>query len=147
LILSGRGKGFNQVLQSGKLLESGYGLLGKLPERRGVPEARTVDSRVESGIKIGKLILDLNGLEPVPAYFLKSAGAEGRLPLVVYNHSHGGFYDVGKEEVLRSAPYLPKRSYGEAMTAEGYAVLCIDRDGGDAAGGARFSAEMAVRKP
>ncbi|AGA56485.1 dienelactone hydrolase-like enzyme [Thermobacillus composti KWC4] len=106
--------------------EALYALLGKLPERRGVPEARTVDSSVEGGIKIEKLILDLNGLEPVPAYFLKPAGAEGRLPLVIYNHSHGGYYDVGKEEVLRSAPYLLKPAYGEALTAEGYAVLCID---------------------
>jgi Dienelactone hydrolase and related enzymes len=103
-----------------------FGLLGELPGRSGVPRAETVELRVEGGVSIEKLILDLNGLEPVPAYFLKPAGAEGRLPLVVYNHSHGGFYDVGKEEVLRSASYLQKPSYGEALTAEGWAVLCID---------------------
>jgi len=103
-----------------------YGMLGKLPERLGLPAARTVESLVEGGIEIEKLLLDLNGLEPVPAYFLKPAGAAGRLPLVVYNHSHGGYYDVGKEEVLRSAPYLPQPAYGHALTAEGYAVLCID---------------------
>lgn len=102
------------------------GLLGKLPDRLREPAARTVGKRVEGGMEIEKLILDLNGLEPVPACFLKPAGAAGRLPLVIYNHSHGGLYDVGKEEVLRSAPYLLGRSYGEELTAEGYAVLCID---------------------
>lgn len=103
-----------------------YGLLGRLPERKGVPEAKTVSRRVEDGIEIETLVLELNGLEPVPAYFLKPADAEGRLPLVVYNHSHGGFYDVGKEEVLRPAPYLQQPAYGKALTAAGYAVLCID---------------------
>jgi dienelactone hydrolase len=103
-----------------------YGLLGKLPGRFGVPGAKTVSLNVADGIVTEKLVLDLNGLEPVPAYFLKPAGAEGRLPLVVYNHSHGGFYDVGKEEALRGAPYLARPSWGEALTAEGYAVLCID---------------------
>jgi len=103
-----------------------YALLGKLPDRFGAPQARTIESRTEGGIVIEKLLLDLNGLEPVPAYFLKPAGVAGRLPLVVYNHSHGGFYDVGKEEALRSPPYLAKPSYGEALTADGCAVLCID---------------------
>ena len=109
-----------------KRRESLYGLLGKLPDRLGEPPARTVESRIEGGMAIEKLVLDLNGLEPVPAYFLKPAGATGRMPLVVYNHSHGGFYDVGKEEVLRSAPCQRMPGYGEALTAEGYAVLCID---------------------
>jgi len=103
-----------------------YGLLGKLPDRLGVPGARTVSATVSGGVRIEKLALNLNGIEPVPAYFLKPAGAKGRLPLVVYNHSHGGFYDVGKEEVLCAAPYLSQPSYGKALTAEGCAVLCID---------------------
>ena len=109
-----------------KRREDLYGLLGKLPDRLGEPEARTVETRIEGGVAVEKLVLELNGLEPVPAYFLKPAGAAGRLPLVVFNHSHGGFYGVGKEEALRSAPCLRQPAYGEALTAEGYAVLCID---------------------
>lgn len=109
------------------LREKLYGLLGRLPGRD-----RTItvlDRRVEerANAVLEKLLLDLNGLEPVPAYFLKPRQADGRkTPLILYHHSHGRRYKVGKDELLEGAPYLQRPAYGEALTALGYSVLAID---------------------
>lgn len=101
-----------------------YGLLGELPERgRGVSGKKVGEERRDWGV-VEKWVLDLNGVEGVPAYFLKPAG-EGPFPVVVYCHSHGGRYHVGKEEVLVGAPYA-YRPWGEELVRAGYAVLAID---------------------
>jgi dienelactone hydrolase len=103
-----------------------YRLLGKLPAREGAVQAELL-SRTELAYgQLEKLSLTLNDEEPVPAYYIKPHGAEGKLPLVIYNHSHGGYYKVGKDEVLQGAPYLQQPPYAEALCRAGYAVLCID---------------------
>jgi len=103
-----------------------YGLLGKLPAREGAVQAEAVSvTELPYGV-VEKLRLTLNDEEVVPAYFIKPRGASGKLPLIVYNHSHGGFYPVGKDEVLKGAPYQVQPPYAEALCAEGYAVLAID---------------------
>jgi len=64
-----------------------------------------------------KLVLDLNGIEPVPAYFVRPRDRKGRLPVVLYNHAHGGNYELGKDELwgmmvydsLRALDYLASR--------------------------------------
>lgn len=71
-------------------------------------------------------LLDLNGIERVPAYFIKPSVSTDPLPVIVYNHSHGGNYTIGKNEVLKSSPYLQQTSFAEELTAMGYAVLAID---------------------
>lgn len=106
-----------------------YELLGRLPDRNrtiGVEQLH-IEERQEGILE--KLVLDLNGEEPVPAYYLRPRRKDGPFPVILYNHSHGGFYDVGKEELFRGAPYLQKPSYGEALTDAGYAVLAIDHWG------------------
>jgi dienelactone hydrolase len=75
---------------------------------------------------IQTLLLDLNGLEPVPAYFVKPAGSGGRLPTVLFNHSHGGQYDVGKREFLGGREYMTTPPYAQDLVWRGYAALCID---------------------
>lgn len=112
----------NQVQQRERLLE----LLGDLPLRDTHLRAESVSQKTERGMVIEKLELHLNGIDPVPAYFIKPEHAEGRLPLVLYNHSHGGFYDVGKEEVRQPAPYQVAEPYADALCRQGYAVLSID---------------------
>jgi hypothetical protein len=102
-------------------------LLGEIPERTDARvAARLIGTDECEGYTLEKLTLDLNGIEPVPAYFVKPKGAKGRLPVVLYNHSHGGNYQNGKDELVAGAGYLKKPSYAEALAAEGYAVLCID---------------------
>jgi len=104
-------------------------LLGDLPDWRRPVRALARDGEQREGFVLEKLVLDLNGLEPVPAVYLRPADAEGPLPAVLFNHSHGGFYDVGKDELLQGAPYLQQPPYAGVLTGMGYAVLCIDQWG------------------
>jgi len=89
---------------------------------------RVISRRVEtqSRVSIEHLTLDLNGVDPVPALFIKPKNARGKLPVILFQHSHGGRYAVGKTEVLASAPYMQKRSYARDLVAAGFAVLAID---------------------
>jgi pimeloyl-ACP methyl ester carboxylesterase len=77
---------------------------------------------------IERLVLDLNGVDPVPAYFLKPLEVEAgaRLPVVLYNHASGGDMVLGKDELLNGRAALKNPPYAEALVARGYAVLCID---------------------
>jgi len=62
----------------------------------------------------------------VPAYFAKPKKVDGRVPAILYNHAHGGNYEMGKEEFLSSRGALQKPAYAEVLTRMGYCALCID---------------------
>jgi len=101
-----------------------YNLLGDLPPRNRPVAAKLLARERRGGYILEKLVLDLNGLEPVPAYFVKPANLRGPAPAVMYNHYHGGKYKLGKDELLTPKRGLP--SYAETLTAMGYCALCID---------------------
>lgn len=103
-----------------------YGLLGKLPSRDYPVFVDTIRVEERDGYRLETLRLDLNSVEPVPAYFARPLGAEGPLPVVLFNHSHGGDYAGGKEEMVTGKSYLQNPPYAEALTGAGYAALCID---------------------
>jgi dienelactone hydrolase len=103
-----------------------YRLLGDLPPRERTVSARTVAVREQPGFLIEELILDLNGIEAAPAYFLTPKGVQGRVPAILYNHYHAGRYDLGKAELLLAKPEAGLPSYAESLTAAGYCVLCVD---------------------
>ncbi|OAS17889.1 dienelactone hydrolase family protein [Paenibacillus oryzisoli] len=102
------------------------GLLGKLPPRTEPIQAHKLQEQEHSSYMLEKLVLELNDREPVPAYFLRSKLAGSRSPVILYNHSHGGRYAVGKEELLSPAPYMYEESYADNLTQMGFSVLCID---------------------
>jgi dienelactone hydrolase len=101
-------------------------LLGDLPDRSRPVGARPIAEEARDGYRLEKLLLDLNGVEPVPAYFVRPRAAAGRLPVVLFNHSHGGNYVLGKDELLAGREYLQAPPYAEALTERGYAALAID---------------------
>lgn len=102
-----------------------YGLLGDLPPRDRPITVETLGTEQRDGYVVEKLRLDLNGSQPVPAYFVRPAHASGRIPVVLYNHSHGGKYALGKDELFKgSAPYLTP--YADDLLKRGWAVLAID---------------------
>lgn len=103
-----------------------YDLLGDLPPRERPIRAETISIEDRGTFTLEKLVLDLNGIEPVPAYFVKPAGLRAPAPAILYNHYHGGKYKLGKDELLlaKSASGMP--SYAEALTNLGYSVLCLD---------------------
>ena len=103
-----------------------YGLLGKLPPRDRKVSAQLLTTEDRGTFTLEKLVLDLNGQEPVPAYFAAPKGASGKRPTVLFNHSHGGGYTIGKAEFVDGREYLAKPSYAEFLTSLGYNALCID---------------------
>jgi pimeloyl-ACP methyl ester carboxylesterase len=107
-----------------------YGLLGKLPPRNRKVSAQLVSTEDRGTYTLEKLVLDLNGEEPAPAYFAKpnvaTVRAPERRPTVMFNHSHGGGYQIGKTEFLEGREYMSKPPYAEFLTSLGYNALCFD---------------------
>jgi len=70
-------------------------------------------------------VLDVNGFEPVPAYFVRPKQVRDKIPAILFNHWHAGEYKLGKDELLRPKPgNVP--AYAEDLTAHGYCALCLD---------------------
>jgi len=109
-----------------KRREELYGLLGKLPPRNRKVGVQLVSTEDRGSYTLEKLILDLNGEEAAPAYFAKPKGATGKLPTVLFNHSHGGGYQIGKTEFIEGREYMSKPPYAEFLTSLGFNALCFD---------------------
>ncbi len=103
-----------------------YALLGDLPDRDRPLSAEVVKVEERDGYILETLVLDLNRIEPVPAYLALPQEAAGPLPAVLFNHAHGGRYDIGKEEFVAGRGALQSPPYAKALTEAGYASLCID---------------------
>jgi pimeloyl-ACP methyl ester carboxylesterase len=103
-----------------------YRLLGDLPDRtRPIGGTqRGVESR--DGYLLETWDLDLNGLETVPAYLARPRTLAGRAPAVLFNHSHGGGYTIGKKEFVEGRSYLQPVPYAKVLTDMGCVALCID---------------------
>jgi Acetyl xylan esterase (AXE1) len=103
-----------------------YGLMGRLPPRDRAVSAQILSTEDRGTYTLEKLVLDLNGEEPAPAYFARPKGASGKLPTVLFNHSHGGGYQIGKTEFIEGREYMGKPPYAEFLTSLGYNALCFD---------------------
>lgn len=101
-------------------------LLGDLPDRSRPLSVEVLEQTSRGSFRLEKLVLDLNGIEKVPAYFVKPARSKGRLPAVLFCHSHGGNYTLGKDELLQGNDYMAKPAYAQELASRGYAALCID---------------------
>ena len=101
-------------------------LLGDLPPLERPISAQLVKQEERDSYRLETLLLDLNGVEAVPAYFIKPTGCDGKLPVVLYNHAHGGDFELGKDEVLQGRAELQGPPYGVPLLERGYAVLCLD---------------------
>jgi hypothetical protein len=103
-----------------------YTLLGDLPDRRRPIAGRKRQEEERDGYVLETWELDLNGIEPVPAYLARPRELKARVPAVVFNHSHGGGYKIGKLEFVDGRSYLQPVPYAKALTDLGYIGLCID---------------------
>ena len=108
-----------------KTRENLYSLLGELPERDLPITACTMAIDENDSFFTEHLVLSLNGLEDVPAFFTRPKKA-GPYPAMLFSHSHGGRYHMGKNELLSPAPYGYPVSYAKAMAERGIACLAID---------------------
>jgi hypothetical protein len=101
-----------------------WGLLGDLPQPR-TPTAKLLKTTRHDGYTLEHLELDLNGVEPVPAYLLLPEKREPRAPGLLYIHAHGGNYPLGKEELLKGhGQYI--KAYAPVCAAKGLVTLAID---------------------
>ncbi len=103
-----------------------YQLLGRLPDRHRPISVKLVSREETEEMVVEKLLLDLNGQEEVPAYFTRPKNKAGKLPVVLFNHSHFGQYQVGKNEYLRGRKEMQDPPFALALARAGYAGLCLD---------------------
>lgn len=103
-----------------------YDLLGDLPDRARPISAETVLAEEREEYILEKLVLDLNGMELVPAYFVRPKDQSAPGPAILYNHAHGGDYLLGKDELLRGRGGLQDPPYAVELTRRGYSALCLD---------------------
>lgn len=103
-----------------------YSVLGKLPERHRPMSVKLISREETDEMITEKLLFDFNGFELVPAYFTKPKNSKGKIPVILFNHSHFGQYEVGKEEFVKGRKEMQKPPYAVALARAGYAGLCID---------------------
>ncbi len=103
-----------------------YGLLGNLPDRTRPISGKKRNQEERDGYILETWDLDLNGIETVPAYFARPRTLSGRVPGVLFDHSHGGGYKIGKQEFIEGRSYLQPKPYAKELTEMGYVALCID---------------------
>lgn len=65
------------------------------------------------------------GEEDVRGILTRPAEMSGRLPAILYGHSHGGGYTIGARELLDGREYLVD-PLGPLFARAGYVTLCID---------------------
>ena len=103
-----------------------YALLGDLPPRDRAISATLIAREERDAYILETLVLDLNGIEPVPAFWIAPKQSRGRIPTILYHHAHGGDYEIGKRELLAGRKSLQTPAYADALASAGYAALCID---------------------
>ena len=104
-----------------------YGLLGKLPDRKRPISGKRRAEQERDGYVLETWDLDLNGIETVPAYLARPKNVSGRVPAILFDHSHGGGYKIGKQEFIEGRSYLQPKPYAQELTELGYIALCIDQ--------------------
>jgi hypothetical protein len=101
-----------------------WGLLGDLPWKHRPGPARVVNKEEHDGYTLERLVLDLNGVEPVPAILLIPHKRATKAPGLLYIHWHGGMYDLGKEQLLKGVDAQP--AYAPVCVEKGLVTLAID---------------------
>jgi len=101
-----------------------WALLGDLPWQHTPGPPKVVKIEKHDGYTLDRLVLDLNGLEPVPALLLIPDKLQKPAPGLLYIHWHGGMYDLGKEQLLIGADAQP--AYAPACAERGLVTLAID---------------------
>ena len=103
-----------------------YALLGDLPDRQRPIGGKKRSEEERDGYILETWDLDLNGIEIVPAFLARPRGLTGQAPAIVFDHSHGGGYTIGKKEFVEGRSYLQPVPYAKVLTDLGYVGLAID---------------------
>ena len=98
--------------------------MGDLPWNHRPGEPRVVSKEEHDTYTLERLVLDLNGVEAVPAILLVPKKRKEKAPGLLYIHWHGGMYDLGKEQLLRGVDAQP--AYAPVVAEKGIVTLAID---------------------
>jgi dienelactone hydrolase len=101
-----------------------WGLLGDLPWDHQPAPPTLVRKEKHDGYTLERLVLDLNGLQPVPALLLIPDRRKPRAPGLLFIHWHAGMYDLGKEQLLTGTKVQP--AYAPVCAEKGLVTLAID---------------------
>ena len=101
-----------------------WALLGDLPWEHRPGPAKLVSKEEHEDYTLERLVLDLNGVEPVPALLLIPRKRQTPAPGLLYIHWHGGMYDLGKEMLLNGVEVAP--AYAPVCAQKGLVTLAID---------------------
>jgi dienelactone hydrolase len=101
-----------------------WGLLGDLPWQHQPAPPRVVRTEKRDNYTLQRLVLDLNGVEPVPALLLIPDKRQHPAPGLLFIHWHAGMYGLGKEELLQGVSVQP--AYAPVCAEKGLVTLAID---------------------
>jgi hypothetical protein len=117
---SSRGFAANQMRRRKEL----WGLLGALPWQHRPAPPKLVKTEKHDGYTLERMVLDLNGEEPVPALLLIPDKRQTPAPGMLYIHWHAGMYGLGKEQLLKGVEAQP--AYAPVCAEKGIVTLAID---------------------
>ncbi len=101
-----------------------WGLLGDLPWQHQPAPPKLIRTEKHEGYTLQRLVLDLNGVEPVPALLLIPDRRQHPAPGLLFMHWHAGMYDLGKEQLLQGVSVQP--AYAPVCAEKGLVTLAID---------------------
>lgn len=101
-----------------------WSLLGDLPWQHRPAPPKLIKTEKHDGYTLERLVLDLNGEEPVPALLLIPDKRQPRAPGLLFIHWHAGMYNLGKEQLLRGVEAQP--AYAPVLAEKGIVTLAID---------------------
>ncbi len=101
-----------------------WSLLGDLPWQHQPAAPRLLKVEQHDGYTLERLVLDLNGVEEVPALLLIPEKRQTPAPGMLFIHWHGGMYDLGKEQLLTGVEVQP--AYAPVLAEKGIVTLAID---------------------
>lgn len=85
-----------------------------------------LNSEDHGSFMVERYQLHLNKLESVPALRAYSKTVSGKRPVVIYLHSHGGNFPLGKSEMINGTDYLQNPSFAKVITDMGADAWAID---------------------
>src|SRR5271157_1067276 len=101
-----------------------WSLLGDLPTQHQPATPKLLKTERHEGYALERLVLDLNGEEPVPALLLIPDKRQTPAPGLLYIHWHAGMYGLGKEQLLNGVDVQP--AYAPVCAEKGLVTLAID---------------------
>ncbi len=107
-----------------------YRLLGDLPDRNLPIVVQKINEEDKPTYILQRFVFQWNGIESVSGIFIKpKKTGKTKFPVILYNHSHGNNFSLGKYELIEGREYISDPPYAEQFAELGIAALAIDHWG------------------